>query len=91
MGSLLEPEVAPYGAKRYILCLRICTFTAIPGASFRGVLVIAPEDTVSGSKRSDMVIDMALWKQLRATARGRILILRPTPIVESNVEPKRAP
>jgi hypothetical protein len=32
MGSLLEPEVAPYGSKRHILWLRICTFAAISGA-----------------------------------------------------------
>ena len=35
------------------------------------VLVVAPEDTVSGSKRPGMVmIDVALRKQPRATARG---------------------
>ena len=35
------------------------------------VLVVAPEDTVSGSKRPSMVvIDVALRKQPRATARG---------------------
>ena len=32
MGALLEPEVAPYGAKRHIPWLRICTSAAIPGA-----------------------------------------------------------
>jgi hypothetical protein len=31
-GGLLEPEVAPSGAKRHILWLRICTFAAIPEA-----------------------------------------------------------
>jgi hypothetical protein len=35
------------------------------------VLVVAPEDTVSGSERPGMVmIDVALRKQSRATARG---------------------
>ena len=36
------------------------------------VLAVAPEDTVSGSKRSSMVmIYVALRKQPRATARGK--------------------
>jgi hypothetical protein len=40
------------------------------------VLIVAPEDTVSGSERPGMVmIDVALRKQPRATATGRILML----------------
>jgi hypothetical protein len=42
----------------------------IPGP-FRSLKFVALEDTVSGSKRSGMVIDMALRKQLRNSRRCR--------------------
>jgi hypothetical protein len=54
------------------------------------VLIIAPEDTVSGSERPGMVmIDVALRKQPRATARGANPNAT-TPMVDSNAELKRA-
>jgi hypothetical protein len=50
----------------------------------RSYICAPTQDTVSNSKRPGIVIDMAL-------SMGEILILRPTPMTDSNAEPKQAP
>ena len=54
------------------------------------MLIVVPEDTVPGSKASRHGDRHDLKEATSGYRKGRILILQLTPIVDSNVEPKRA-
>ena len=67
-------------------------FTLAPKGPFQAqmVLVVASVNTVSDSKCPGMVMIERLKEATSGYCKGRILILQPTPIIDSNVKPKRA-